>query len=133
MITGDNSLTAVHISQDVEIVDRDALILDLCENPAHESAFDQCLFDDYNWEQRGGALMVPRDLYDKTGSPSSASLVEPGSNANWTSRTRSVTFGPGFDQMVEPNLWFGLAFGKFAPRTGLNRTSAALMGTNRPW
>src|SRR6267154_5256075 len=71
-------------------------------------------------------LMVPRDLYDKTGGLSSASLVEPGSNANRTSRTRSVTFGPGFDQMAELNLWFGLAFGKFAPRTRPNRTSAAL-------
>ncbi|KAG1866979.1 hypothetical protein C8R48DRAFT_794523 [Suillus tomentosus] len=59
-------------------------------------------------------------------SPLSASLVEPGSNANRTSRTRSVTFGPGFNQTAKPNLWFGLAFGKFGPRTGLNRTSAAL-------
>ena len=36
MITGDNPLTALHIARDVEIVDRDALILDLKENPAHE-------------------------------------------------------------------------------------------------
>ena len=36
MITGDNPLTAVHVACDVEIVDRDALILDLKENPAHE-------------------------------------------------------------------------------------------------
>jgi manganese-transporting P-type ATPase len=36
MITGDNPLTALHIAQDVEIVDREALILDLKENPAHE-------------------------------------------------------------------------------------------------
>ena len=35
MITGDNPLTAVHVATDVEIVDRDALILDLKENPAH--------------------------------------------------------------------------------------------------
>ena len=34
MITGDNPLTAVHVAKDVEIVDRDALILDL--NPKHE-------------------------------------------------------------------------------------------------
>ena len=37
MITGDNPLTALHVARDVEIVDREALILDLKENPAHES------------------------------------------------------------------------------------------------
>ncbi|KAH7929975.1 hypothetical protein BV22DRAFT_1191634 [Leucogyrophana mollusca] len=37
MITGDNPLTAVHVARDVEIVDREALILDLKENPAHEA------------------------------------------------------------------------------------------------
>jgi cation-transporting ATPase 13A1 len=36
MITGDNPLTAVHVARQVEIVDRDALILDLKENPAHD-------------------------------------------------------------------------------------------------
>lgn len=36
MITGDNPLTAVHIARDVEIVDRDTLILDLKEEPANE-------------------------------------------------------------------------------------------------
>jgi magnesium-transporting ATPase (P-type) len=35
MITGDNPLTAVHVAKEVEIVDRDALILDLRENPSH--------------------------------------------------------------------------------------------------
>ena len=37
MITGDNPLTAVHVAKDVEIVDRDTLILDLKENPKHEA------------------------------------------------------------------------------------------------
>ncbi|KAG6833024.1 hypothetical protein H0H87_012282 [Tephrocybe sp. NHM501043] len=37
MITGDNPLTAVHVARDVEIVDREALILDLRENPAHDA------------------------------------------------------------------------------------------------
>jgi cation-transporting ATPase 13A1 len=37
MITGDNPLTAVHVARDVEIVDRDALILDLRENPKHDA------------------------------------------------------------------------------------------------
>ena len=31
MITGDNPLTAVHVARDVEIVDREAMILDLKE------------------------------------------------------------------------------------------------------
>ncbi|KAH8096846.1 endoplasmic reticulum Ca-transporting P-type ATPase, partial [Cristinia sonorae] len=37
MITGDNPLTAVHVAREVEIVDREVLILDLKENPAHEA------------------------------------------------------------------------------------------------
>jgi cation-transporting ATPase 13A1 len=37
MITGDNPLTAVHVARDVEIVDRDALILDLRENPRNDA------------------------------------------------------------------------------------------------
>ena len=36
MITGDNPLTAVHVARDVEIVDREAMILDLAENPRHD-------------------------------------------------------------------------------------------------
>ena len=37
MITGDKPLTAAHVAKDVEIVDRDALILELKENPRHEA------------------------------------------------------------------------------------------------
>ena len=37
MITGDNPLTAVHVARDVEIVDRDALILDLKEDATHDA------------------------------------------------------------------------------------------------
>jgi magnesium-transporting ATPase (P-type) len=44
MITGDNPLTAVHVARDVEIVDRDALILDLKENPAHDRGNNLSLF-----------------------------------------------------------------------------------------
>lgn len=36
MITGDNPLTAVHVAKEVEIIDREALILDLKETPAHD-------------------------------------------------------------------------------------------------
>jgi cation-transporting ATPase 13A1 len=36
MITGDNPLTAVHVARDVEIVDRDVMILDLKEGSADE-------------------------------------------------------------------------------------------------
>ena len=43
MITGDNPLTAVHVAKDVEIVDRDALILDIRENPANEKGLSLLL------------------------------------------------------------------------------------------
>lgn len=36
MITGDNPLTAVHVAREVDIVDRDALILDVKEGAANE-------------------------------------------------------------------------------------------------
>ncbi|KAF8842460.1 endoplasmic reticulum Ca-transporting P-type ATPase [Paxillus ammoniavirescens] len=53
MITGDNPLTAVHVARDVEIVDRDALILDLKENPAHEG--DLC------WRTVDETKIIPVD------------------------------------------------------------------------
>lgn len=40
MITGDNPLTAVHVAREVEIVDRDVLILDLKEGATKEDG--QC-------------------------------------------------------------------------------------------
>lgn len=47
MIMGNNPLTAVHVARDVEIIDREAFIMDLDENPAHPGGmlicFVQCL------------------------------------------------------------------------------------------
>ncbi|PVF98731.1 putative calcium-transporting ATPase [Serendipita vermifera] len=53
MITGDNPLTAVHVAKEVEIVDRDALILDLRENPAHEG--------DLVWRSVDDKIVIPVD------------------------------------------------------------------------
>jgi cation-transporting ATPase 13A1 len=39
MITGDNPLTAVHVAREVEIVDREALILDAAENARNEQGW----------------------------------------------------------------------------------------------
>jgi cation-transporting ATPase 13A1 len=69
MITGDNPLTAVHVARDVEIVDRDALILDLKENPTHEGGIDShpaflwsiCsqLFLDLVWKNVDETKIIP--------------------------------------------------------------------------
>ncbi|KAG6332982.1 hypothetical protein ID866_6110 [Astraeus odoratus] len=64
MITGDNPLTAVHIARDVEIVDRDVLILDLKENPAHER--------DLVWRTVDESKIIPVDPTQ----PLDVSLIE---------------------------------------------------------
>lgn len=53
MITGDNPLTAVHVARDVEIVDRDTLILDLKENPKHDA--------DLVWRTVDESKIIPVD------------------------------------------------------------------------
>ena len=49
MITGDNPLTAVHVARDVEIVDRETLILDLKENPKHDAGMYLLAFTPVLW------------------------------------------------------------------------------------
>ena len=41
------------------------------------------------------------------------STFEPGSNVNWTFRTRPGAFGPRFNHMAEPEPAFGSAFANF--------------------
>ncbi|KAF7293727.1 Cation-transporting ATPase [Mycena chlorophos] len=53
MITGDNPLTAVHVAREVEIMDRDALILDLKENLSHEG--------DLIWRDVNETTVIPVD------------------------------------------------------------------------
>ncbi|KAF8154679.1 endoplasmic reticulum Ca-transporting P-type ATPase [Crassisporium funariophilum] len=53
MITGDNPLTAVHVAREVEIVDREALILDLAENPQHD--------EDLVWRTVDERKIIPVD------------------------------------------------------------------------
>ncbi|KAJ3913246.1 endoplasmic reticulum Ca-transporting P-type ATPase [Lentinula edodes] len=53
MITGDNPLTAVHVAKTVEIVDREALILDLRENPRDER--------DLTWRTIDERKIIPVD------------------------------------------------------------------------
>lgn len=53
MITGDNPLTAVHVAKDVEIIDREALILDVRENPSSPS--------DLTWRTVDESKIIPVD------------------------------------------------------------------------
>lgn len=53
MITGDNPLTALHVARAVEIVDREPLILDLKENPAHDG--------DLIWRTVDESKIIPVD------------------------------------------------------------------------
>ncbi|KAG0149092.1 hypothetical protein CROQUDRAFT_89665 [Cronartium quercuum f. sp. fusiforme G11] len=53
MITGDNPLTAVHVAREVEIVDRECLILDKRENSTSET--------DLVWRTVDDSLVIPAD------------------------------------------------------------------------
>lgn len=52
MITGDNPLTAVHVARDVEIVDRDVLILDLKEGAQNETGASALFALERSWLTR---------------------------------------------------------------------------------
>ncbi|EIN05518.1 endoplasmic reticulum Ca-transporting P-type ATPase [Punctularia strigosozonata HHB-11173 SS5] len=65
MITGDNPLTAVHVAKDVEIVDRDALILDLKENAASESDLVWRTVDDSKSVPVNPAEPLDTSLFDE--------------------------------------------------------------------
>ncbi|PCH41918.1 endoplasmic reticulum Ca-transporting P-type ATPase [Wolfiporia cocos MD-104 SS10] len=86
MITGDNPLTAVHVARDVDIVDRDVLILEPRENPRDETdliwhtvddskvipvnpsePLDHALFEEYDICVTGAALKqyVGRPAWDE--------------------------------------------------------------------
>ena len=52
MITGDNPLTAVHVAKDVEIVDREAMILDLKEGTTT---------DELVWKNVDETIVIPVD------------------------------------------------------------------------
>lgn len=49
MITGDNPLTAVHVAQEVEIVDREVLILDIKEDAEHEAGKHNLMLSFGSW------------------------------------------------------------------------------------
>ncbi|CEQ39188.1 SPOSA6832_00699 [Sporobolomyces salmonicolor] len=53
MITGDNPLTAAHVAKEVEIVDRDVLILDLKEGAENDS--------DLTWRTPDESVIIPVD------------------------------------------------------------------------
>jgi len=72
MITGDNPLTAVHVARDVEIVDRDVLILDSNDNRLEDAGMNHSwpplisvnfpLSIDLVWRTVDESKIIPMDL-----------------------------------------------------------------------
>jgi hypothetical protein len=92
MITGDNPLTAVHVARDVEIVDREALILDLRENPAHEG--------DLTWRTVDESKVIPVDPSE----PLDESLFEEYDICITGSAMKQYAGRPGWTALVQ-NTW----------------------------
>ncbi|PFH48590.1 hypothetical protein AMATHDRAFT_76662 [Amanita thiersii Skay4041] len=65
MITGDNPLTAVHVARDVEIVDREVLILDLKEYPRNDADLIWRTVDDRTVIPVDPSLPLDEALFDK--------------------------------------------------------------------
>ncbi|KAJ7472229.1 hypothetical protein B0H11DRAFT_2038115 [Mycena galericulata] len=92
MITGDNPLTAVHVARDVEIVDREALILDLRENPAHEG--------DLTWRTVDESKVIPVDPSE----PIDVSLFEEYDICITGAAMKQYQGRPGWNDLVQ-NTW----------------------------
>ncbi|KAJ7621138.1 hypothetical protein FB45DRAFT_798857 [Roridomyces roridus] len=92
MITGDNPLTAVHVARDVEIVDRDALILDLKENPAHEG--------DLTWRTVDESTIIPVNPSE----PIDTSLFEKYDICITGAAMKQYQGRPGWNDLVQ-NTW----------------------------
>ncbi|KAF7303745.1 Cation-transporting ATPase [Mycena indigotica] len=92
MITGDNPLTAVHVAHDVEIMDRDALILDLRENPAHDG--------DLIWRNVDETTIIPVD----PSQPLDESLFKQYDICITGAAMKQYQDRPGWKQLVQ-NTW----------------------------
>ncbi|KAJ7049439.1 hypothetical protein C8F01DRAFT_1069054 [Mycena amicta] len=92
MITGDNPLTAVHVAREVEIVDRDALILDLKENPVHEG--------DLTWRNVDETKFIPVDPSE----PLDEALFQEYDICITGAAMKQYQDRPGWNQLVQ-NTW----------------------------
>jgi len=92
MITGDNPLTAVHVAREVEIVDREALILDLAENPKHDK--------DIIWRTVDERKIIPV----KHGEPLDKTLFEQYDICITGAAMKHFVNQPGWDDLIQ-NTW----------------------------
>jgi cation-transporting ATPase 13A1 len=92
MITGDNPLTAVHVAREVEIVDREALILDLAESPRHD--------EDIIWRTVDERKVIPVKLDE----PLDKSLFENYDICITGAAMKHFINRPGWNDLVQ-NTW----------------------------
>ncbi|OCH92405.1 endoplasmic reticulum Ca-transporting P-type ATPase [Obba rivulosa] len=92
MITGDNPLTAVHVARDVEIVDREVLILDLKENATSDS--------DLVWRTVEETKVIPVDPTE----PLDTSLFEEYDICVTGVALKQYDGQPGWNDIIE-NTW----------------------------